>query len=423
MKKYIFLAVSALTLASCQTDDFLGDTPGNNPSYAQKAISFGGTTGKISRAEGTQTGTTAAATLHKNFIVFGTKTVGDNTSVVVYNYYNVNWKTPEGTNEGAWVYEGQDKSPLNNLEGNQSLKYWDYSATKYDFYAFSLAGHNLGKGENDIKVVKDENQVNPTFILTGKVSDLKTCYAADPVSVMPNNYKNKVQFTFRSTGTNAQVSVGIYETISGYDIKEIKFYKADDTKSTQPVLFATKECFSSSEETGTGTLKLIFDKTSVTTELTEDNPTTGTSPKTANLEFKDFSFGQNNHLGTDRISATATSAIPVSPTNIEDGLTMKVDYTLISTDGSGETITVTGATVKVPKDHTNWQPNFHYTYIFKITDSTNGSTGGTGGTPGLNPIVFDAIVSEESGGTHTTVTEFNKNGTGSTTEENTNGEN
>lgn len=26
MKKYIFLAVSALTLASCQTDDFLGDT-------------------------------------------------------------------------------------------------------------------------------------------------------------------------------------------------------------------------------------------------------------------------------------------------------------------------------------------------------------------------------------------------------------
>lgn len=415
MKKYIFLAVSALTLASCQTDDFLGDTPGNNPSYAQKAISFGGTTGKISRAE--LNGADAAEKLHKNFIVFGTKTVGDNTSVVVYNYYNVNWKTPEG----AWVYAGEDKSPLNNLEGNQSLKYWDYSATKYDFYAFSLAGHNLGKGENDIKVVKDENQVNPTFILTGKVSDLKTCYAADPVSVMPNNYKNKVQFTFRSTGTNAQVSVGIYETIPGYDIKEIQFYKADDTKSTQPVLFATKEYFSSSEETGTGTLKLIFDKTSVTTELTEDNPTTGTSPKTANLEFKDFSVGP--HLGTDRNSATATSAIPVSPTNIENGLTMKVDYTLISTDGSGETITVKGATVKVQGNYTNWQPNFHYTYIFKITDSTNGSTGGTDTPSGLAPIVFDAIVSEESGGTHTTVTEFNKDDTGGTTEENTNGGN
>lgn len=71
MKKYIFLAVSALTLASCSSDDFLGDTPGNNPSYAQKAISFGGTTGKISRAE--LNGADAAEKLHKSFIVYGTK--------------------------------------------------------------------------------------------------------------------------------------------------------------------------------------------------------------------------------------------------------------------------------------------------------------------------------------------------------------
>lgn len=29
MKKYIFLAASALTLASCTSDDFLGDTSGS----------------------------------------------------------------------------------------------------------------------------------------------------------------------------------------------------------------------------------------------------------------------------------------------------------------------------------------------------------------------------------------------------------
>lgn len=29
MKKYIFLAASALALASCTSDDFLGNTPGN----------------------------------------------------------------------------------------------------------------------------------------------------------------------------------------------------------------------------------------------------------------------------------------------------------------------------------------------------------------------------------------------------------
>lgn len=403
MKKYIFLAVSALTLASCQTDDFLGDIPGNNPSYAQKAISFGGTTGKISRA--TIEGADAATMLHNSFIVYGTKKVSDTETQIVFNKYKVTYNTTD-----KWTYAKND---------GQSLKYWDYAATQYDFVAFSLAGN-----ENDINVEKVENNENPTFTLKGKVSALKSCYTAAPVSVASSsqNFGKDVQFTFRSTGT--KVSVGIYETIPGYNIQDIKFYKADNTEtatSNQPVLYASSACFSSSEETGAGTLTLTFDKTSVTTKLTVDNSATGTSTETKDLEFSGFSFGTNNHLGTDRNSATKTGAIYVSPTNIEDGLTMKVDYTLISTDGSGETITVKGATVKVSKDYTNWEENHHYTYIFKITDSTNGSTGG--GITGLTPIVFDAIVSEELGGTQTTVTEFNKDGIGTTTKENTNGGN
>lgn len=402
MKKYIFLAVSALTLASCQTDDFLGDTPGNNPSYAQKAISFGGTTGKISRA--TVNGADAAEKLHNSFIVYGTKKVSDTETQIVFNKYKVTYNTTD-----KWTYA--------NTEG-QSLKYWDYAATQYDFVAFSLAGN-----ENDINVEKVENQENPTFTLTGKVSALKSCYIADPVSVTEKDKFGKdIQFTFRSTGT--KVSVGIYETIPGYNIKAINFYRADDTEtatSDQPVLYASSACFSSSEENGTGTMKLTFNQTSFTSKLTVDNPTTGTGTETKNIEFTGFSFGTNNFLGTERNSATTSGAIYVSPTNIEDGLTMKVDYTLISTDGSGETITVKGATVNVPKDYTNWEENHHYTYIFKITDSTNGSTGGN--ITGLTPIVFDAIVSEELGGTQTTVTEFNKDGTGTTTKESTNGEN
>ena len=406
MKKYIFLAVSALTLARCSSDDFLGDTPGNNPSYAQKAISFGGTTGKISRAE--LNGADAAEKLHNNFFVYGTKKVSDTETQIVFNKYKVTYNTTD-----KWTYA--------KTEG-QSLKYWDYAATQYDFVAFSLAGNNMGEGENDIKVVKDENLENPTFTLTGKVSALKSCYIADPVSVTEKDKFGKdIQFTFRSTGT--KVSVGIYETIPGYNIKDINFYRADDTEtatSDQPVLYASSACFSSSEENGTGTMKLTFNQTSFTSKLTVDNPTTGTGTETKNIEFTGFSFGTNNFLGTERNSATTSGAIYVSPINIEDGLTMKVDYTLISTDGSDETITVKGATVNVPKDYTNWEENHHYTYIFKITDSTNGSTGGN--ITGLKPIVFDAIVSEELGGTHTTETTFKPDGS-STTEDITNGGN
>lgn len=50
MKKYIFLAASALALASCSSDDFLGDTPGSTPTSANSAINFGGDAGKITRA-------------------------------------------------------------------------------------------------------------------------------------------------------------------------------------------------------------------------------------------------------------------------------------------------------------------------------------------------------------------------------------
>ena len=203
MKKYIFLAVSALTLASCQTDDFLGDTPGNNPSYAQKAISFGGTTGKISRAS-TQEGEAAATTLNNSFIVYGTKKVSDTETQTVFNQYQVTYDATKN-----WTYENKT---------GQSLKYWDYSASKYDFCAFSLAG-------KEITVEKNEGETYPTFTLKGNVEDLQACFIADPVSVEQAKYGEKVKFTFSSTGT--KVLVGIYETIPGYSIKDIKFYKSD----------------------------------------------------------------------------------------------------------------------------------------------------------------------------------------------------
>lgn len=403
MKVKYMIAASALVFASCSSDDFMGNTPGNVESN-NVAINFGGSTGKISRANVTQSGANAAAALGNNFIVYGTKTVGDNASVV-YNHYNVSYDTD-------WKYEGITTSALNTSGSNQSIKYWDYSASKYDFIAFSLAGEQMGEGENKIEVTKVKNQMVPTYTLKGKISALKSCFIADPMSVTKDKFGQKVQFTFRSTGT--KVSVGIYETIPGYSIKDIKFYKADGTTSNQPVLYASTACIPSKEETGT--LKIVFDKTPATTILTEDE-TGSTEQKTKDLEFEGFTLGADSPLGTDQNTATKTSELYVMPSNIADGLNMKIDYTLVSTDGSGEEIKVTGATVKIPNDYTSWLSNHHYTYIFKITSDTNGSTGGSGSTPGLKPIVFDAIITEDFAGSQTTETEFNTNNTGTTTKQ------
>lgn len=417
-----------MTLASCSSDDFLGDTPGNNPSYAQKAISFGGTTGKISRAADAA----AAGKLGNNFIVFGTKTV-DGTKRVVYDHYNVNYI------DGDWVYAGQTSNSLNQTGGTQALKYWDYSASQYDFVAFSLGSNAMGDGADQIKVTRIENNDNPSYKLKGNLSNLRGCFIANKKTV--TDFGNPVQFTFSSTGT--KVSVNIYEKIPGYSIKEIKFYEKDGAKGTSntPILYAGTECIPQTE--GTGTLTVSFnDKGEADANWEKDGNSENTSNSSSitfdkfelnvTREDKETANAEEKYIGRTQDTPTSTGEKDVTACTINGGLTMKVDYTLIATDGSGETITVTGASVKVEEKYTTWKPNFIYKYLFKITADTNGSTGGAGGIQGLKPIVFDAIVTEKVDGSKVTETTFDADGNsttkeitsntteGGTTEENTN---
>ena len=85
-------------------------------------------------------------------------------------------------------------------------------------------------------------------------------------------------------------------------------------------------------------------------------------------------------------------------------LNLKVNYTLLSTDGSGETINVTGATAQVPAEFATWKSGYAYTYIFKISQNSNGLTNPSAGPAGLYPITFDAIVTETEDGVQETIT-------------------
>lgn len=147
MKKYIFLAASVLTLASCTSDDFLGDTPGSTPSSANSAIKFDGNAGKITRAN--KTGKEAADLLDNNFVVVGFKNSDQNTQTIVFDHYNVNYgdktATSTASNTKGWEYVGQDqnvkglgKKLANDNTTAQTIKYWDNSCPSYDFLAFSF---------------------------------------------------------------------------------------------------------------------------------------------------------------------------------------------------------------------------------------------------------------------------------------------
>ena len=92
MKKYIFLAASALALASCSSDDFLGDTPGSTPTSANSAIKFDGNAGKISRAT-SNTATTTEGKLDYQFKIYGVKKTADNKYSAVFGNYSIWWNT------------------------------------------------------------------------------------------------------------------------------------------------------------------------------------------------------------------------------------------------------------------------------------------------------------------------------------------
>lgn len=157
MKKYVFLAVSALALASCSSDDFVGTEGGNVENGANKAINFGGETGKITRAN--SEGEAAATLLGNNFVVVGFKgneTAAANTNLV-FDHYNVNYATgtanTTASNTKGWEYVGQ-KQEVNGANKNlaadatkvQTIKYWDNSCTSYDFLAFSMGKGHTGEG-------------------------------------------------------------------------------------------------------------------------------------------------------------------------------------------------------------------------------------------------------------------------------------
>ena len=115
--------------------------------------------------------------------------------------------------------------------------------------------------------------------------------------------------------------------------------------------------------------------------------------------------------GTDGDMDTNNGYFIVMPTLAADpsAILIKCDYTLKSTDGSNEEIHVKGATAAIPAAYSKWDVNTRYTYLFKISENTNGTTGDPNDPndpAGLYPITFDAVVAEMTDKTEGTTTTF-----------------
>lgn len=420
MKKYLFIAASALALASCSSEDFVGTEGGNVENGANQAINFSGNAGKITRATA-NTGT-AAEMLDGQFRIYGVKKMGETQIVSVFNEYSV-WDVANKTtsNTDGWEYVGANGTTglgrgNISLTKNQTIKYWDYSASEYHFVAGSPISNFKytlvpGKDIESATIKGLAGHITPNNTETALTTH--PVYIADPVK--RTDYKNAVQFSFKRQ--QAMVRVGFYETIPGYSIHNVNFYDAEGNVSNGYNIILTSGTadyfVGGSNVEGTITYNWAGTTPSYTyayseTDLTKNKnwyagklSTLATTSAGTKIKLGD---GTKMELlwGTDKDMSTNGyfTVIPTPSATTAAPILIKCDYELISDDGSGETIKVTGATAAIPAAFSKWEANTRYTYLFKISDNTNGYTGNDPNKAGLYPITFDAVVKETTDAMH-----------------------
>ena len=419
MKKYFIFAASALALASCQNDEFLGEVPGNVKEGATKEINFNHNLGTITRAGANITGKDAADLL-KKFYILGTKgslPADALTGKKVFDNYVVEWAANSaGTSEDNtddWKYVGVTKRTDNTaIISEQTIKYWDYSTDQYDFIAYSIGDNTLETNSGATftsgavygSLIDTPTTTNPKSfsIKVADVNDLKECYITDVVTVKQGDYGKPVNLVFKNL--SAKVRMAFYETVPGYTVSDIKFY-SDATAGRGTIANTTATLFASSEVLPTaGTIDVKYPKVG-TTYNSSTNPDYNKAFVDVIARSKDskINLGTINYSSNSVLATTAKEACMagnsfdsyythIFPNQNGQALTLRVDYKLTSTDGSDEVINVYGATAVIPATYTQWQPNYAYTYIFKISDNTNGFTSISGDKSGLFPITFDAVV-------------------------------
>ena len=439
MKKNILLAIALTALFSCSSDEFVGD---NSPTTkgASGAINFGFNIQNATRGE--QDHATSAASLGNMFIVYGEKDETDDGKApaagkLVFKNYQVNYTASSAnkteSNSQDWEYVGITR--LSNYtskvipsdDETQTIKYWDYSASKYTFTAVSAKQTDITSGYVTIAKIQSKETDNKvydkgyTITLTAN-ADASKLYFADRKVIThtagtdrnaDNTYGGNVTFTFRNAMSN--IRVAMYETIPGYTVKIKKFYYVDnatpifaDSGTGAMITEGTDKFYANVPNVATGTANTLtvtyhesgtyLNQPKFTTTASAANYIAlgGASASATGLKA-DVTLSET--ITTPTYNETSGAYTPVFP-QISNNKNMKVklDYDLYNAK-TGEIISVKKATAEVPAQYLQWKPNYMYTYIFKVSDNTNGSTGTPGTDPaGLYPITFDAIVIAETDG-------------------------
>ena len=352
MNKLSILTISVMTLCLLSCSSSEQDNPViPEPQYG--SISFGGNSGSWQDAPISRAGETGLETIATSFRVWGykntegNKTDGFTNPQNVMNGYIVNWKQPKTGETGSWEYTGIEND---ELKTTQTIKFWDYSATSYRYFAFSPANakvtttllsedgstaNNLNTATQTSFSIPFEYKEDATSSTTPYISDL---WLSDNQNFENKKYGECVKLTFAPIIAKVRFKFN-YLKDTKISITDIVFKNINDAHS--PI---KGNIIVSYPITGTGT------KASYKWETTE----TGTEPLKFTIPYEEDA--DLNHQATER-----KKWYYVPP--LGDSDTPQGAYIITATiDGKKSTATI-------PAEYMQWKAGYQYTYIFKITEA------------------------------------------------------
>lgn len=344
----------ALCLFSCaRSGQEEPDVPTQPEEPKGVSISFGGNSGTWQDAPISRAGETGLETIATSFRVWGYKNTGGNKTdgfinpQNVMNGYIVNWKQPKTGETGSWEYTGIENE---ELKTTQTIKFWDYSATSYRYFAFSPANtkvtttllsedgstaNNLNTATQTSFSIPFEYKEDATSSTTPYVSDL---WLSDNQNFENRKYGECVKLTFAPIIAKVRFKFN-YLKDTKISITDIVFRNINNDRS--PI---KGNIIVSYPITGTGT------KASYKWETTE----TGTEPLKFTIPYEEEK--DLNHQATER-----KKWYYVPP--LGDSDTPQSAYIISATiDGKKSTATI-------PAEYMQWKAGYQYTYIFKITEA------------------------------------------------------
>lgn len=300
----ICLVTAYPLLVACSNEDGGGVTPDDNTPIAFSTLS----------TEEQEVTTRAVTSLQKDFQVYGLKKA-ETYCQTVFNGYKVAYTATAGNtpdyNKG-YYYVG--------VAPNQTVKYWDYAAQQYLFFAFCPEQKVTGT------TIDATNTMAATLNIPAATNNNPPLYT-NIKTVEKENYGKEVQMEFLHPVAQVRYRFIISDGI--------------DDKASVKIENSTFAPYNSGEKIYTGG------------NVTVKHSTTGTTVHTADTQDANATtIAAFTNPGTDYTTVLPVGNTPYGPF---------VLHALVS--GVEKEATV-------PREYMQWQPNHRYTYVFQIIDNS-----------------------------------------------------